>query len=296
MTSKIKVVIVGNCQARPLAKILESLNSQIDVKKIAIVHLLKSDQFSEYSQAFEQADLIVSQLVSDTYPCDFVRTNFLKENYGEKVISIVNLYFTGYTPDWLYLRIPGKGPLKGPMGDYHNRSVIEAWCEGESEDVACYRLSDPDYNRRYLTEIDKSIAELSQREQTVDVPIADVIVARYMEERLFFTFNHPSMALIREYGKRILEKAKIGRKRSFWMQKDREVLDQFIPLTNPATGLPVGGGEKHKGVEFYFDRENFIKIGPKKYYDNYELIEGFFSIYQEYGDDLELKKKFIFDK
>jgi len=155
MSSKIKVVVVGNCQARPLAKLLESLNPRITVTTTAIVHLLKNEQWDEYRQAFEEADLIVSQLVFDTYPCEFVRTNYLKECYGEKVVSIVNLYFTGYTPDWFYIRIPGKGTLRGPMGDYHNRTIMKSWREGVSVHVAASRLRDPEYNQRYLPEIQK---------------------------------------------------------------------------------------------------------------------------------------------
>jgi len=289
MKSNIKIVVVGNCQARPLAKILESLNPKINVTAMAIVHLLKDEQFEEYRPAFEEADLIVSQLVFDAYPCEFVRTNFLIERYGSKVISIVNLYFSGYTPDWFYIRIPGKGPLKGPMGDYHNRTILEAWCSGEAAEIACSKLTDKKHNQKYVPQIERSFNELLNREKDVDVPITDAILSRYRKERLFFTFNHPSMVLIREYAKRILRQAGISHKRSLFKVKDRELLNQFIPLANPATGLPVGEEVKHKGVDFVFDEWNLIKIGRKKYYDSRAMVDDFYSIYEKYGDALNLR-------
>lgn len=288
MKPRINVVVVGNCQARPLAKVLESLNRRIKVTGIAIVHLLRSEQYGEYSSVLDEADLIISQLVHDSYPCDFVRTKFLKDRYGSKVISIVNLFFSGYTPDWFYIRIPDRGPLKGPMGDYHNRTIFEAWCTGEQEKTASFRLADKEYNRKYIPDVQKSLQELCSRESEVDVSITDVIMSRYQKERLFFTFNHPAMVLIREYAKRILKEVGIASKKSLFKIRDEEVLDQFIPLTNPATGLPKGGESRHKGVEFTFDKEDLVRVGPRKLYENMEIVERFYSIYKQYGHEFKL--------
>ena len=291
MKSNIKIVVVGNCQARPLAKILESLNPKINVTAMAIVHLLKDKQFEEYRPAFDEADLIVSQLVFDAYPCEFVRTNFLIKHYGSKVISIVNLYFSGYTPDWFCPRIPGVGVLKGPMGDYHNRTILEAWCSGEAAEIACSKLTDKKHNQKYVLQIERSFNELLDREKDVDVPITDAILSRYRKERLFFTFNHPSMVLIREYAERILGQAGISNKRSLrslFKVKDRELLNQLIPLANPANGLPAGQEVKHKGVDFVFDEDHIVKTGRKKYYDSRAIVEKFYLIYEKYGDELNL--------
>ncbi|GAB3098985.1 hypothetical protein G8770_02770 [Aestuariicella hydrocarbonica] len=289
---KIKVVVVGNCQARPLAKLLESLNPSIVVTVTAIVHLLKSEQFSEYQKYFEEADLIVSQLVLDSYPCDFVQTGFLKSRYKEKVVSIVNLYFNGYTPDWFYIRIPGRGALRGPMGDYHNRTIFEAWREGSSQDVAEKRLLSEEYNEIYKSELKKSLLALKERESKVDVKITDFLESKFRKERLFFTFNHPNMFLLREYAKRILSYSDIKVKGK-WLPfrvKDVEMLDQFIPLANPSMGLPTLAGDLHKGVKFEFDSEDMIKIGRKKYYNSREIVETYFQIYEKLNESLNLKE------
>ncbi|SDX63562.1 WcbI family polysaccharide biosynthesis putative acetyltransferase [Marinobacter mobilis] len=288
--SKIKVVVVGNCQARPLAKIIESLNRSVEVTAIAIVHLLKSEQFDEYRSHFEAADLIVSQLVMDSYPCEFVRTSFLNSLYGEKVLSIVNLYFTGYTPDWFYIRIPERGPLRGPMGDYHNRTVLGAWQEGISVEEAARRLEDPEFNRRYLPEIQASFNQLRERESKVDVKVSDLIEKNFKKSRMFFTFNHPNMFLIRKYAERILKQAKIGRKSTWFRPKDRELLNQFVPLANPAMGLPAGSLSSHKGVKCSIDDQNLVTIGRRKEYSSQEIVAEFYRIYERLGDELDLRE------
>jgi hypothetical protein len=47
-----KVVVVGNCQARPIATLLEKMSDEIEVTKVAIVHLLKSEQDDESAHLF----------------------------------------------------------------------------------------------------------------------------------------------------------------------------------------------------------------------------------------------------
>lgn len=289
---KIKVVVVGNCQARPLAEVLENLNPAIEVTAIAIVHLLKSEQFTEYQEAFKEADLIISQLVLDTYPCEFVRTNFLKSTYGDRVISIVNLYYTGYTPDWFYIRIPNVGPLRGPMGDYHNRTIFESWQDNEKVSVAAERLRSRKYNKKYLPEIENSLQILREREKLVDVLITDLIQEKFKNKRLFFTFNHPTMFLLAEYASRVLIKYGIEITRELCSLDVKERLNQFIPLINPAVDLPSGAFEdKHVGVDFNIEEKNLvtITIGKKKCYDTNEIVGHFYAIYNQLGDQLALR-------
>jgi hypothetical protein len=284
-----KIVVVGNCQARPIAKILEALNPKIEVTATAIVHLLKQRQFEEYKEYFQEADLIVSQLVNDAYPCKFVRTNFLKAHYGTKVISIVNLFYSGYTPDWFYIRIPGEGPLRGPMGDYHNRTIFESWQQGESEETAVQLLNDVSFNQRYRFEVQRSLKELHEREKVVDVRISDVIHSKMKRQRLFYTFNHPAMNLIESYSRRVLQYADIKRRPSLIFRKQPEMLDQFIPLVNPAINLPNGKYHQHRGVDYAYDPEKRIIIGRQKSYDSKTIVNHFYTIYNKFGEVLDLK-------
>lgn len=205
---KTKIVVVGNCQARPLAMAFEDLGVDVEVTGVAIVHLLNSDQLGEYQPKFEEADYIVAQLVADNYPCEFIRTKFLREQYGHKLVSIVNLYFSGYSPDWGYIKAPGVGPLKGPIGDYHNKVIYSCWKSGLTRNSAksAYR-NRSEFGFKNVAEA--SLHELAMRESGLDIKITDFISSEWKKEKLFHTFNHPSGSLLIEYSKRILERLDI---------------------------------------------------------------------------------------
>lgn len=275
---KTKVVVVGNCQARPLAMAFERLSQDVEVTAVAIVHLLKSDRFEEYRHYFEQADYIVSQLVAENYPCDFVRTEFLKEKYGQKVVSIVNLYFTGYTPDWFYIRIPGKGPLRGPMGDYHNKTIVKSWKEGLPAEKAAELFLDKDYNLQYEGDKEASLVELRGRERISDVKITDFIESQMFSERLFFTFNHPAARLLVEYSKRMLRIMRVSFDDSVVDFEGKEPLSKFCPPVNPISGFPISNSCLSKGVEVIFKGSDIV-LGDGLEYAPSELVNKFYSVY-----------------
>ena len=286
---KKKIVVVGNCQARPLATAFEKLGDSVEVTAIAIVHLLKSEQFYQYHQHFEQADIIVSQRVANNYPCEFVQTDFLKNKYGSKVVVIVNLYFSGYNPDWCYLRIPEKGPLRGPMGDYHNKTILKSWKKGFDVEQASELLLDYHNNMTYSIVKDQSLAELSTREVNTDIRITDFIQKNMFQERLFFTFNHPSASLLVEYAKRILRYKCINYNEHLIDFGGAEPLSQFIPLVNPASGLPNGLTTSPHGMSFEV-REDNVYLKSKKIYNLSELIESFYFVYDSFSSQIHSLK------
>lgn len=284
--AKTKIVVVGNCQARPLAMAFEKLSDKVVVTTIAIVHLLQSEQFEEYREDFENADFIIAQLVADNYHCDFVRTNFLKERYGNKVISIINLYFTGYTPDWFYIRIPGQGPLRGPMGDYHNKTILESWKRGLPVDEAKKLLLDVSYNARYLNEKDQSLFELSVREAKADVKIVDYITREMMNSRLFFVFNHPSANLLVAYAKRILSKIYIDFSDLIIDFDGKEPLSIFSPLVNPVADFIESDSYYSFGVDIDI-KDGTIVMGPSVRYCPKNLVAKFYDVYDFFKSDIK---------
>ncbi|MBE7213921.1 WcbI family polysaccharide biosynthesis putative acetyltransferase [Shewanella benthica] len=276
---KMKIVIVGNCQARPIAKIMSKLNGNIDVTNVAIVHLLNDELFHQFENDFEEADYIITQLVADNYPCKFVRTSNLKRKYGAKVYSIVNLYFSGYTPDWVYIRNPGKGTLKGPMSDYHNLTIVKAWLDKLSGDDAVLLVEDREYNKENYSHLAlSSLDELKQREMTADVKIADFIESQMNAQRLFFTFNHPCMFLIIEYCCRLLTTLNISYDKHNATDLG-EMLNQFIPNLNSGLNFNFPSEKIIKGVEVVSIAIDELKTGAKREYSLREIIEVFYQVY-----------------
>ena len=84
-----KLVVIGNCQARPLADYIEKLVPTIQVTATPIVHLLKDSDEATYRDVLDEADVIVTQLISDNYPCKFIRTSEIKRLYSDKTYTLL---------------------------------------------------------------------------------------------------------------------------------------------------------------------------------------------------------------
>ena len=205
MTDSLHVAVIGNCQASPLARMLESVAPAVWVKRVVIVHLAKPEERTRVYSALEQSDVVLAQRVVDNYPLEFVRNANLREAFGDKVVVWPNLYYRGYSPELVYLRNAGR-PLQGPLGDYHLSPIHEEWKKGRSlaESIATFR--DVEYNaERFSTVPEDSLRELVQREADCDVTISDYVARERWRQRLFFTFNHPTKAALVELAKRVLD-------------------------------------------------------------------------------------------
>lgn len=237
------------------------MSDEIEVTKVAIVHLLSSDQEAEYKPFFEEADYIIAQLVASNYPCEFVRTDLLEQSYGHKLVKIVNLFCYADTP---YLRNLPKS-LRGaepPFGDYHFPSVYECWENGKDINTAVLELNKQSNN---VTKQAESYEELAAREKLADVAIVDYI--KNAKHRLFHTFNHPRNDLLLEYTKRIfkhlnLEEQPIDKK------QEGAFLGQFVPF------IKSGENPEHK----------LVKDKKVEFKTTQELVKEFYGFYEKNMD------------
>ncbi|WP_395340370.1 WcbI family polysaccharide biosynthesis putative acetyltransferase [Ningiella sp. W23] len=284
------LVIIGNCQARPLKDIINQINQQVTVIDTPIVHLLKAHEKDEVYATLDSADHIVTQLIADTYPCDYIRTNTLKTAFPNKVTTILNLYYAGYTPDWTYVRIPQLGTLQGPMGDYHNTTIIESWLKALTTTQTASLLFDERYNQeKYAGIASTSLIELNKREGLVDIGIVDFISEQMSKQRLFFTFNHPCYCLLQEYATRILRRMGVKEADIKPVEDAKEPLDPFIPPLNPGMdfNFPIENTFKGKCVEGIHN--NGVTLGATKFYSAEELVDTFYEIYTQNASSIKAK-------
>lgn len=278
---KIRVSVIGNCQARPIAHLLEGMFSNIQVNVIAIVHLLKNEQVNDYMPFFREADFIITQNISDTYPCDFVRTNSLSSEFKDKLIKIHNLFYRGYTPELIYLRLKGGGTLTGPLGDYHHQIIFDDWKSGLSQvQTIANVMSFEKWEMLFANIHQKSINELKERENFLDIKMFDDIEKTLQDERLFFTFNHPCLKLILMLVNKLSVHLELHQDKSFQYSQIKEPLDKFIvPLSGYVT----------ESLSLKFDQTNILYKGVcanesgvfsmAKSYTLKELVDSFFKYY-----------------
>jgi hypothetical protein len=279
---KIKVSVVGNCQARPIANLLEVMVTNIEVNTVAIVHLLRSEQINDYMPYFRDADFIVTQNIADNYPCEFVRTSHLSNEFGGKLIKIHNLFYKGYTPELMYLRLKGQGTLRGPLSDYHHQIIFESWRDGLSFKQTVANVESFEYWENLFADVhQQSISELRTREMSLDIKLVDDVEAFLKDDRLFFTFNHPCLKLILMLINKLSAYMSLQQDNLIQYAKLKEPLNQFnVPLSKYVTkSLSLKFDQTsipYKGVSA--DEQGEFKIARN--YTLQELIHSFFNLYE----------------
>lgn len=71
--SQRKLLVIGNCQARPLSKMLES-TGYFDCLEPIILHLAKSSQYKEHLAQIEAADIVLAQNTADNFAVTHLRS------------------------------------------------------------------------------------------------------------------------------------------------------------------------------------------------------------------------------
>lgn len=230
--NKLKIVVVGNCQARPISNLLEKSCNNLHIIQTVVAHLVSKNESKNILQYFHETDFIVSQYISDDYKVDSLTTNFLRSSFSNKLILIPNLYFKGYTPDLTYLRLKS-GTLSGPLGDYHSLIIYESWKSGKSIAEACASyLADEIWEEKYKYTASESLLELRKREKELHIEITDVIASYLRDKRLFYTFNHPSLFLLKKLVEKILILINCNDKNNLNIERIKEPLDQFVVPVN----------------------------------------------------------------
>ncbi|GAA6167808.1 WcbI family polysaccharide biosynthesis putative acetyltransferase [Sessilibacter corallicola] len=207
---KLKYTILGNCQAAPIAKLLNAQTNMSDTFEYlplpGAVHTLKKENLNSIINTLNQIDLFIHQNISETYGKCFSSTA-LKQHCKKscQFISIPSLYFTGYFPTFSYLRAI---PEANKFSPYHDIDFIEHVLEYNNP-VSEYhsKVTNRDYLGKYFVEnsaID-SLSKLEKREKNLDIHISDFIEKNWKNEQLFFTINHPSLKVLLTITQKIMK-------------------------------------------------------------------------------------------
>ena len=277
---KVQIAVLANCQARPVADLLRSMNSDVEITSTTIVHLAKDAERDQVLSELEKADYIFAQGVQENYPISFVRTQALRNEFGDRLVTWPNIFFKGQCPDICYFTKPRSKRVLGVLGEYQNQTVYEAWCAGlDAEATRRVLLQGGEWTSTLSDTVARSFAELKAREAGLDVAISEEIQARWKAERLFYTFNHPVNFLLAKVAASLL--ARVGANCSTQaIGSVREPLDRIIPPVLPpmvdTLGLAIPVETRTKGYEVeigetvrvvqkvaHYDLEAFIDLSFK---------------------------------
>jgi len=127
--------VIGNCQARGVAKSVESLTKSSDVRPLDIRTIMQADDAgkAKLMSQVKQSDILLIQK-PDEYAGPFAIEK-LREA-GHRAVAFPAFAFAGFHPDVCYIKCNGKF-IDGGVPGYHSAIVAASYLEGLSQQQAC---------------------------------------------------------------------------------------------------------------------------------------------------------------
>lgn len=279
-----RVTVIANCQARPVAEYVRLLGRDIEIVDVLITHLAKDADAGRLEQAAAKSDFIFAQLVQPNYPIHIVRSAALKEQFGDRVLLWPNLFYKGQTPDLCYVTAANGARVVGPLGDYHSKPLVDAWLAGSTVDQTEALLTKGQFDTTGVRALAAaSLEELQRREKQCSVGVTDMIADHWQSQRFFFTFNHPISDMMLKVARDLLACTGDYATRVPRGSPAREPLNDFLPPAWPAIveelrlEFPTSMSSRGVPVDLSGGR-----VQPGRGATNYtprELIEKFYECY-----------------
>jgi hypothetical protein len=193
MSSRAPLVVVwGNCQAEPIATLIES---SVRAAGLHVVHLPPVFEVSEADLAHLRRNILprtavlISQPVRDEYRIPGCGTSQLAELLPSdaRLITFPVTYDTSAFPYQVNAHLDSGERIDAPITEYHDLRAIAAAKQGLSADQAVAWWPEPTASM-VVTNAQRSQAELGRREQPLDVQSSDLMTAGLA----MHTLSHPT--------------------------------------------------------------------------------------------------------
>lgn len=170
--TKQKAIIIGNCQANVLCRVLnhsKNLTNLFDIEIGQPVHLLASSEVKVIHENLNTCSLLITQRISENYR-NSIGLGFddLKRRMQKdfQIITFLSAYWKGYNPELCYL-YDGNNKNISDCFDYHHAVVFTAYTQSMPKEKTVKLLnSEQVYN--FLASSEQSFQELQEREKALD--------------------------------------------------------------------------------------------------------------------------------
>lgn len=262
--------ILGNCQTHSISKRLNSalsFSDEYEYRYLPPVHTIDIKKDIHLLDILKKTDLLIYQPVLDEkrfgpFTSDNIKKIIRKDTI---VICIPSMYYGGYFPT-----IESIEGINATLRGVHDFVIAACYLASKTIGETIELLT-----KNFILDLEtirlfhhNSINSLRQREKqyNVDIEISSYISENFQDRRLFHTFNHPSIDMVKFICSEILEKLGI----EDTCTDDEDILD-FIkaPIYNSvydALGLSFKNVEMErdsKEIELSFMVKNDFEIYKK---------------------------------
>lgn len=275
---KKKILVIGNCQAGPVVKLVQSTGA-FDCHPPILLQHARSEDAIQHQDLIDASDIVFAQLTVDTFKLPHLRSSQIKQQYPGKTIIWPNVFYAGQQPYLRYMTHLTEGRILGPLEALHDIRIFRKWLIQRGKIRQADWVEAPDF---VASAGAASLQELQSREQRCDVHVVDLIQGAPAGERLFFTFNHPNNWLLARVTERML--GQVGVDAVIDEKGSPEYLSRYITPSswsgNPAYPEPF------RGVNIILKTDNIIQIEGRCDYTWGALEDAFMACYDHMEDKM----------
>lgn len=205
-TSDKKILLIGNCQVRPLSQLMQAMLADADVSAVEMlaegVKRLK-DREPQISQLIRESDVIFFHLHGEALQA-------FRENYADeyqKVRFMPRIVYAGFHPDIDYVEDAGGKTVFGPAGGYQSSIAFFGWKNSltVSETLSLYR-EDIFESLGYFDYVGASRDSLLAEGEQTGVALVKMIDKWNERGCWMYSMNHPKLFALADVARAVLER------------------------------------------------------------------------------------------
>jgi hypothetical protein len=279
----LKLLILANCQATALGKICAEITGTqsepiFEVMPCAPVFELGSEHGDYLLDQVKRCDVLLYQPhgLGQHAPAWRSSDNW-KQLAPGRCISFQSLYFSGYCPELIYLKDVQGGRLNGGFCDYHDQRIVDCFLDGFPASKTRTEFQDIQLGADFIrTNAENSLLECARREeeQELDIRLSGFIREKYRQQHLFFTFNHPSNAVLIEVCRQLLGMLGIDAERIPEPKRELLSYDRF----------PINS-ETRSALSLRFDSPPDYRV-QNQVFDPSGMVNRYYQVYEQHRDEV----------
>ncbi len=205
-TSGKKILLLGNCQVRPLLRLMQAMLADADITAIELLpDAIKrlQDSEAEISRLIAEADLIFFHLHGEGL--EAFRSSFPQEN--AKVRLMPRIAFSGFHPDIDYVEDKQGNRVFGPLGGYQSSIAFWGWKNALSVAATLELFREDVYESLGYFEYASASRELLlvEGEQT-GAPVGKMMEKWSQRGCWMYSMNHPKLFCLADVARTVLER------------------------------------------------------------------------------------------
>ncbi len=205
--SVLRLAIVGNCQVLDLPKCIHAITLGVVATCAEICRMAPTPEEVDLAPVLANNDIL---LVHPHHALQIlIDAKYAHER--DRIKTIPTIRFPAYHPDLVYIRGPGKGNFRGPLGEYHSSLAFYGWGRGMNVNQIMELFTEEVYQKLGFFDYWQSAKDaLLNNAKMFDYPLEGLFDSWTRRGCFMHSVNHPKLFALADLARMALSRLGIS--------------------------------------------------------------------------------------